>query len=189
LDDKSLYAAILGLGVSRRSTCVWPTGRCTSGRAAEGHTVGLSRVPGRGPHPRPPQARIAPPGHLSVPDPGARPVPRLSCPTHGIRQVRVPLAETKSRFTALFEALAIDWMKHAAIATVAERLRLSWDEAAGISPGSRARARPAPGNTRPPPGDSRDSVRPAPPVRHRGDRPTWTAPACSLWPTIGGGRA
>jgi transposase len=59
-------------------------------------------------------------------------IPRLSCPTHGIRQVRVPWAEEKARFTALFEALAIDWMQHAAIATVAERLRLSWDEAAGI---------------------------------------------------------
>jgi hypothetical protein len=59
-------------------------------------------------------------------------VPRLNCPTHGIRQVRVPWAEEKSRFTALFEALAIDWMKQAAIATVAERLGLSWDEAAAI---------------------------------------------------------
>jgi transposase len=59
-------------------------------------------------------------------------VPRLDCPTHGIRQVRVPWAEEKSRFTALFEALAIDWMKQAAIATVAERLALSWDEAAAI---------------------------------------------------------
>ena len=59
-------------------------------------------------------------------------VPRLSCPTHGIRQVRVPWAEGRSRFTALFEALAIDWMKQAAIAPVAERLRLSWAEAARI---------------------------------------------------------
>ncbi len=59
-------------------------------------------------------------------------VPRLRCPTHGVRQVRVPWAEEKARFTALFEALAIDWMKQAAIATVAERLRLSWDEAAHI---------------------------------------------------------
>ncbi|MGH7307191.1 MAG: transposase [Candidatus Rokuibacteriota bacterium] len=46
--------------------------------------------------------------------------------------MRVPWAEEKSRFTALFEALAIDWMRQAAIAPVAERLRLSWDEAAGI---------------------------------------------------------
>jgi len=59
-------------------------------------------------------------------------VPRLQCPTHGTRQLRVPWAEEGARFTALFEALAIDWMQHAAIATVAERLRLSWDEAAGI---------------------------------------------------------
>ena len=41
-------------------------------------------------------------------------------------------AEEKARFTALVAALAIDWMKQAAIATVAERLRLSWDEAAHI---------------------------------------------------------
>ena len=59
-------------------------------------------------------------------------VTRLACPTHGTRQIRVPWAEEGGRFTALFEALAIDWMKHAAIAVVAERLRLSWDEAAGI---------------------------------------------------------
>jgi transposase len=59
-------------------------------------------------------------------------VPRLACPTHGTRQVRVPWAEEGGRFTALFEALAIDWMKQAAIATVAARLQLSWDEAAGI---------------------------------------------------------
>jgi transposase len=59
-------------------------------------------------------------------------LPRLNCPTHGIRQVRVPWAEERSRFTALFEALAIDWMRHAAIATVAERLTLTWDEAAAI---------------------------------------------------------
>lgn len=59
-------------------------------------------------------------------------VPRLNCPNHGIRQILVPWAEANSRFTALFEALTIDWMKQAPIAAVAERLRLSWDEAAGI---------------------------------------------------------
>jgi len=54
---------------------------------------------------------------------------------HLRRQLRpgeTQLLEEKSRFTALFEALAIDWMKQAAITAVAERLRLSWDEAAGI---------------------------------------------------------
>jgi transposase len=59
-------------------------------------------------------------------------VPRLSCPTHGIRQLQVPWAEPGSRFTALFEALAIDWLKHAPIRAVATRLGMSWDEAAGI---------------------------------------------------------
>jgi len=59
-------------------------------------------------------------------------VPRLNCPNHGIKQIRVPWAEDNSRFTALFEALAIDWMKQASISAVAERLHLSWDEAAGI---------------------------------------------------------
>jgi transposase len=59
-------------------------------------------------------------------------VPRLNCPRHGVRQLRVPWAEEGSHFTALFEALAINWMKQAALAAVAERLHLSWDEAAGI---------------------------------------------------------
>jgi transposase len=59
-------------------------------------------------------------------------VPRLHCPRHGVRQLRVPWAEQGSRFTALFEAVAIDWMKQAPVAAVAERLHLSWDEAAGI---------------------------------------------------------
>lgn len=36
-------------------------------------------------------------------------VPRGRCPGHGVRQIEVPWAEVYSRFTALFEALAIDW--------------------------------------------------------------------------------
>jgi transposase len=59
-------------------------------------------------------------------------IPRLNCPTHGVRQLRVPWAEDSSHYTALFEAFAIDWMKQAPISAVAERLQLSWDEAAGI---------------------------------------------------------
>jgi transposase len=59
-------------------------------------------------------------------------VPRLDCPTHGIKQLQVPWAEERSRFTALFEALAIDWMLRAPVSAVANRLRLSWDEAAAI---------------------------------------------------------
>ena len=59
-------------------------------------------------------------------------VPRLDCSKHGVKRIRVPWAEDRSRFTALFEALAIDWMKQACINAVAEQMRLSWDEAAGI---------------------------------------------------------
>lgn len=35
-------------------------------------------------------------------------VPRIKCPTHGTRQVKLPWAEARSRFTLLFERLAID---------------------------------------------------------------------------------
>jgi len=59
-------------------------------------------------------------------------VPRVECPKHGVKQVRVPWAEERSRFTALFESLAIDWLKVAPISAVAARLRLTWDEVDGI---------------------------------------------------------
>ena len=42
--------------------------------------------------------------------------------------MRLPWAEPSSRFTALFEALAIDWLRAASQQAVAERLHLSWDE-------------------------------------------------------------
>jgi transposase len=59
-------------------------------------------------------------------------VPRLKCPTHGIRQLKVPWAEPGSQFTAMFEALAIDWLQQASVSAVSKHLRISWDEAAGI---------------------------------------------------------
>lgn len=59
-------------------------------------------------------------------------VPRLDCPTHGIKQLPVPWAEPGSQFTALFEALAIDWLQQANVSAVAKRLRISWDQASGI---------------------------------------------------------
>lgn len=59
-------------------------------------------------------------------------VPRLNCPTHGIKQLMVPWAEPGSQFTALFEALAIDWLKQATVSAVAKHLRISWDESSGI---------------------------------------------------------
>ncbi len=59
-------------------------------------------------------------------------VPRLKCPEHGVRQISVPWAEDSSRFTALFEALVINWLKEASFAAVARQLSLTWDQVAGI---------------------------------------------------------
>jgi len=59
-------------------------------------------------------------------------LPRVDCPEHGPRVVRVSWAEPHSRFTALFERLAIEWLSAASQKAVAERLGLSWDEVHGI---------------------------------------------------------
>lgn len=59
-------------------------------------------------------------------------VPRANCPEHGVHQIKVPWAEDRSRFTMLFESLAIDWMQEAGRSAVARRMGLSWDEADGI---------------------------------------------------------
>ena len=59
-------------------------------------------------------------------------VPRIECSEHGVLQVRVPWGEPDSRFTALMEALAIDWLKEASISAVSRMLRLSWKEVATI---------------------------------------------------------
>jgi transposase len=59
-------------------------------------------------------------------------LPRVQCKEHGVLQISVPWAEPGSRFTALFEAVVIDWLHEASIAAVARQLRLSWDEVDGI---------------------------------------------------------
>lgn len=59
-------------------------------------------------------------------------VPRVECAEHGVRQVRVPWGERGSRFTAMFEALVIDWLREASVAAVARHVGLSWDAVAGI---------------------------------------------------------
>ncbi len=56
----------------------------------------------------------------------------MRCAEHGVQQVRVPWAEAQSRFTALFEAMVIDWLKVASFSAVARQCRLSWDQVAGI---------------------------------------------------------
>jgi len=59
-------------------------------------------------------------------------VPRICCKDHGVKQVSIPWAESGSRFTALFEAIAISWLKVASISDVAKILKISWEEASGI---------------------------------------------------------
>lgn len=58
--------------------------------------------------------------------------PRTECREHGVRVVKLPWAEPSSRFTALFERLAMDWLRAASQKAVGEQLGLSWDEIHGI---------------------------------------------------------
>jgi transposase len=58
--------------------------------------------------------------------------PRSKCHKHGARVVKLPWAEPSSRFTALFEALAIEWLKEASQKAVAGQLDLRWDQIHGI---------------------------------------------------------
>jgi len=56
-------------------------------------------------------------------------IPRVKCPTHGVRSVEVSWAEDYSRFTALFERFAVEVLLGCQSATrAAALLRLSWDE-------------------------------------------------------------
>lgn len=59
-------------------------------------------------------------------------VPRIQCKAHGVVTVKVPWAEPGSGFTALFEALVIDWLKEASTQAVARQLKLSWNAIDGI---------------------------------------------------------
>ena len=59
-------------------------------------------------------------------------VPRVECPTHGVKQVAVPWAESGSQFTALFERLAIDLLRECSVMGAARLLHITWDEAWGI---------------------------------------------------------
>jgi len=52
-------------------------------------------------------------------------VPRVKCEEHGVVTVSVPWAEPGSGFTALFEALVIDWLKEASTLAVSRLMKLS----------------------------------------------------------------
>lgn len=58
----------------------------------------------------------------------ARP-PRVVCPEHGVRQVRLGWAERRSRFTLLFERFAIEVLANTHIQAGRRILGISWDEA------------------------------------------------------------
>ena len=59
-------------------------------------------------------------------------VPRVRCAEHGVHPIGVPWTDAGSRFTALFEALVIDWLGEASRSAVARRLDLSWDQVDGV---------------------------------------------------------
>ena len=97
--------------------------------------------------------------------------PRVECPTHCVRQVRLPWAEVRARFTALFERLTIDVLKETDIRGAIRILRISWDEAWHPRAGRRARAA------------RQGALRDAPPRRRReGDRQGAPIPDARLRP-------
>jgi len=55
--------------------------------------------------------------------------PRVKCPEHGVRQVRLPWAEPHARFTLLFEAFAIRVLQETSIQAARKILGISWDQA------------------------------------------------------------
>lgn len=58
--------------------------------------------------------------------------PRVNCKEHGVRQVKLPWAEPKSRFTLMFESFAILVLRASGVAGTQKMLGLSWDEAWAI---------------------------------------------------------
>ena len=59
-------------------------------------------------------------------------IPRVECGEHGVVQILVPWAEPRSRFTLLFERLAIDVLRQCDVSGATRILRISWDEAWGL---------------------------------------------------------
>ncbi|MBX3234516.1 MAG: transposase family protein [Nitrospira sp.] len=59
-------------------------------------------------------------------------IPRVACDEHGVVQILVPWAEPRSRFTLLFERLAIDVLRQCDVSGATRILRISWDEAWGL---------------------------------------------------------
>lgn len=136
MDDRTLYAAILGIGRP------WDVVRVELDDAAKAVHVWLAEDPGT--TFTCPECQALSPlhdhverswRHLDTCQYETRlhaKVPRVRCAEHGVRTVAVPWAVPHSRFTMLFERLAIAWLKEATPAAVARRLGLTWEEANGI---------------------------------------------------------
>jgi transposase len=75
--------------------------------------------------------------------------PRVSCPEHGVHQVKLPWAEAGSRFTHLFEVLAIDVLQAANVKRAAQILRITWDQAWHLMERAVLRGRAAKGHDLP----------------------------------------
>lgn len=56
-------------------------------------------------------------------------IPRIECSEHGVIQTELPFAQRYSRFTELFERLAIDVLQQCSVQGACRLLKLSWDEA------------------------------------------------------------
>ena len=59
-------------------------------------------------------------------------LPCVKCEEKGIKQIDVSWTEERSRFTALFEILVIDWLKETSVSAVARQLGIRWDAIDGI---------------------------------------------------------
>ncbi|WP_241085262.1 helix-turn-helix domain-containing protein [Candidatus Vondammii sp. HM_W22] len=56
----------------------------------------------------------------------------MKCKEHGVVTVSAPWAELGYEFTAMFEALVINWLKEASISAVSRLMGLSWNAIDGI---------------------------------------------------------
>ena len=53
-------------------------------------------------------------------------IPRIQCPEHGVTRVNVPWAERGSRYTALFEATVIEWIKESSLTAAQKYFGINW---------------------------------------------------------------
>ena len=58
--------------------------------------------------------------------------PRVSCAEHGIHQVVLPWTQAGSRFTNMFEALAIEVLLACNVLSASKLLRITWEQAWGV---------------------------------------------------------